>query len=631
MESYDLDSFFNLSLDMLCIAGMDGYFKHANPAFSHTLGWTTEQLLQAPFLEFIHPEDVQRTTDEVEHLSQGRPTISFRNRYRTSDGTYKHMHWTAFPDTKSELIYAIARDETQIVEARRRFELAVEASPTPTLLVDSRGEIILANLAAGTLFGYDEEEMLGQPVELLVPERLRDVHKAERREFSRDPHSRRMSERGELIARRKDGQAVPVEVGLNPIHTEEGLVTLATIVDLTTRKDQDRKREILEQQLRHAQKMEALGRLTGGVAHDLNNVLTAVLANAELLNVTQHRQGAAVEDVYVSELVSAAKRGAMIVKKLLAFSRTEQLALRPINVADTVSDAMEMLRGLLPASIQIESHLVGSTGIVLGDPQAIEQILVNLATNARDVMPDGGTLSVSIEQITMDDVFLEMHGWGRRGEFVQVAVNDSGPGMDAETQSKVFEPFFTTKTEGAGSGLGLSMVYGLVKHHDGFVDVRSAPDGGTTVTLYFPITHEPAPRSPDGVPIDALPRGTETVLVVEDEAAIRSAGQRLLEKFGYRVLTAENGEDALVQFQRHDGDIDVVVCDVVMPKLSGPAFRQKLLEQGKTVPFLFTSGYTAGQLSDQLTDEGNGLTLLPKPWSVQELLLAVRTMIDSSG
>ncbi len=388
-------------------------------------------------------------------------------------------------------------------------------------------------------------------------------------------------------------------------------------------------RGALEAQLRQAQKMEAIGQLTGGIAHDFNNLLTIILSNVELLKseLSTERAGAPAD---LAEIESAARKGAAMVRQLLAFSRTGQLELAPVELPRLLRDLSEMLRRFLPETIDIRVTAEPDAPPVLADRGAVEQILLNLATNARDAMPAGGILGISLERRRIDERFRDAMGEGRAGVYVCLAVSDTGAGMDPAVLERLFEPFFTTKPPGAGTGLGMAMVYGLVRQHGGLVDIESAPGRGTTVRVYFPASAR-ADAAPAGARVSPPQgaAGTETVLLVEDEAGIRRVAQRALERAGYRVLTAGDGVDALDVFRDHAGEIRLVVSDVVMPRCGGPELREAVLKAGYTVPFLFMSGYAArdARAGEQLDVE---LPVLHKPWSVADLLNRVRQVLDAT-
>ncbi len=385
-------------------------------------------------------------------------------------------------------------------------------------------------------------------------------------------------------------------------------------------------RRALEGQLRQAQKMEAIGQLTGGIAHDFNNLLTIILSNVELVksDLLPGEEGAPD----LAEIEAAARKGAAMVRKLLAFSRTGQLELGPVELTRLVRDLSEMLRRLLPETIAVRVTAARDAPPVLADPGAVEQILLNLATNARDAMPLGGALDIVVESRLLDEEFRDAMGESRAGLYVCLAVADTGGGMEPAVLERLFEPFFTTKPPGVGTGLGMAMVYGLVRQHGGLVDVETAPRRGTTVRVYFPAAARgEAPARPRESPPPGA-GGSETILLVEDEAGIRRVAQRALERAGYRVLTAEDGVEGLDVVRAHGGEIRLVVSDVVMPRCGGPELREAVLRAGHSMPFLFMSGYAARDagVAEKLEPD---LPVLHKPWSVTDLLGRVRQMLDA--
>ncbi|MDX2120650.1 MAG: ATP-binding protein [Gemmatimonadota bacterium] len=374
-------------------------------------------------------------------------------------------------------------------------------------------------------------------------------------------------------------------------------------------------RRVVEAQLRQAQKMEAVGQLTGGIAHDFNNLLTVILTNVRLIEHGLPAEAGHVRED-LDELRIAAQRGAEMIKKLLAFSRSGQFTFEPLALERILSESVRLLRRILPASVRIEAQFDPAAPATRTDPAAVQQMVLNLATNARDAMPGGGSLTLALAPFHMTREFVQRRGWGRIGEYAAITIRDTGSGMPPAVMDRLFEPFFTTKPPGVGTGLGMPMVYGLMKQHSGYVDVESAPGAGTSVTLYFPAV--------DGAPAvqraaaPAVPHGGGTILVVEDEASLRRAARRLLERQGYEVLEAAIGEEGLRLAREHRAEIRLVLSDVVMPKMGGPALHAALEREGIAIPFLFTSGY-AGRAMPDGVKLPQGVPLLPKPWDAQEL------------
>jgi nitrogen-specific signal transduction histidine kinase/CheY-like chemotaxis protein len=395
---------------------------------------------------------------------------------------------------------------------------------------------------------------------------------------------------------------------------------IALIEDVTERKN-------LGEQLRQAQKMEAIGQLTGGIAHDFNNLLTIVITNAALLadEIGAERAEMRAE---LGEVQRAAVRGVELVRKLMAFSRRRSVELQPLNLGQVVGDASNDLRRLLPASVEVAVQVEsGASLTVSGDAGAIEQMIFNLATNARDAMPDGGSLRLRVYRAWLDDDHRRTRGWGSPGAYVVLAVSDTGCGMSPSVRARAFEPFFTTKGVGKGTGLGMAMVYGLVAQHKGYTDLHSEEGRGTTVQLYFPAvsseTRGAIVPAADPPPVG----GTERILVVDDEEGIRRTAARVLSKFGYRVDEAMDGEAAMDILRGADSPFHLVLSDVVMPRMGGVALYSALQSEGSSIRVLLMSGHTAEDL-DQLDDPVSGANVLHKPWSITDLLRRVREVLD---
>ncbi|GEM_PF-2131372 len=377
--------------------------------------------------------------------------------------------------------------------------------------------------------------------------------------------------------------------------------------------------------LQAAQKTEALGTMAAGIAHDFNNILTTMVANAELIasGADEEGENGGQEMAHLKE---AARRGAGMVRNMLGFSRKGMLALRPLDLVELAHRQVQLINRLVGDHIEVEYHAEEELPAILADQDAVERILVNLVTNARDAMPYGGELAIQVERERLDRDHHRRKGWGDPGEYVCLTVRDSGVGMDEETLAKIFEPFFTGKEPGEGVGLGMAMVYGLMKQHRGFVDVDSAPGAGTTVRAYFPVAKERAVqarvaprRKPEG--------GSETILLVEDDEAIRRAARRILERFGYTVIVAVDGDEAVEMYREHQSEVDLVLCDVILPKRSGPEFYEAVRRIPGDPPVLFMSGYPARTVRAR-TALDSSLPFLQKPWTVDELAAAVRRTLD---
>ncbi|MFL5261034.1 MAG: ATP-binding protein [Anaeromyxobacteraceae bacterium] len=383
----------------------------------------------------------------------------------------------------------------------------------------------------------------------------------------------------------------------------------------------------LREQLRHAQKLEAVGRLAGGVAHDFNNILTVIKANAEFAVDAMAPTDPVRADV--EEIQSGVTRASDLVRQLLAFSRKQVLKLEPLDLNLSVARVEKMLRRLIGESIELVTAPASPLGRVRADPGQIEQILVNLAVNARDAMPSGGRLSIATSQLDLDDAGVQRRGGTAPGAYVRLSVADTGSGMTPETMARIFEPFFTTKGQGKGTGLGLATVHGIVHQSGGFVDVRSAPGEGSAFDVYLPVwSGAPSVAAPASAAADATGRG-ETVLLVEDEPSVRTALARRLTRCGYHILSARDGEDALEVAARHDGAIDLLLSDVVMPRLGGPglAARLRALRPGTAVVFM--SGHSEEAIAGNGA-VGDAAAFVQKPGDLDALPATLRRVLDAA-
>jgi two-component system, cell cycle sensor histidine kinase and response regulator CckA len=420
----------------------------------------------------------------------------------------------------------------------------------------------------------------------------------------------------ELI--RKDGRRVPVLVGVGPLkqHQDQGVVFL---LDLTERR-------ALEQQFRQAQKMEAVGRLAGGVAHDFNNMLTAISGYADLLREDLTPGHPGHEDV--TEIRKAVDRAAGLTRQLLAFSRQQVLEPRVLDLNELVRNMEKMLRRLLGEDIELITQVDPALAAARADPGQLEQVLMNLAVNSRDAMPDGGSLTIETRNRVVDAAAAAKSPGLKPGRYVTFAIHDTGTGMDQATKARLFEPFFTTKERGKGTGLGLSTVYGIVKQSDGYIEVASELGQGSTFTVYLPhVDESPAASSAAPEPGSLTPRGTETILLAEDDAGVRKIVRETLARAGYTVLDAQDGGEALRLAGMYAGTIALLITDVVMPEVNGRDLATRLVGERPSVRVLYMSGYTDDAALRRAIAEGSS-TYLKKPFGPELLLRRVRAALD---
>jgi len=374
--------------------------------------------------------------------------------------------------------------------------------------------------------------------------------------------------------------------------------------------------------LRQADKMETIGRLTGAIAQQFNELLTAILTRTAALAQSLPRN----RDL--DELKVTAQRGAELVQRLLGFSRHHVLDLQPLILTEFVRDALDSLGRQLPANIEVQFEADEDGGVVEADPAAVKQVLLHLVTNARDAMRNGGTLHVEVRRARLGAADRPLHAWVEPGSYVSVALSDTGVGMDAETLARVFEPFFTTKPVGVGTGLGMSMAYGLVKQHRGYLHIYSEVGQGTTAKVYLPAVRDRGMSEFESVADESLPGGTEAILLVEDDQTMRLAAQQLLSKVGYRVLTAVDGQQGLDAFRAHRADLQLVITDVVMPKLSGFDMYEVIRGESRGVRVLFMSGFPAPNFRKTVGQDPS-VAFVTKPWTASELLAQVRLLLQA--
>jgi len=505
--------------------------------------------------------------------------------------------------------------EPRVLEDKLRILLqVVERCPVSVVITDAQGRIDYVNPRFTEATGLSLADVRGRPPGSLAPDSEPDGTRRELR--------RAMSEgrewRGELLSHRPDGEAVRELASFSPIRDARGGITafVGLLEDVTERRRSEQALAATQQQLLHAQKMEAVGRLAGGVAHDFNNLLNVIVGYAELLSRTLARGD--TRRARIDQILQAAMRAGALTRRLLAFSRNQVLQPRVIDLNAAVGETEQMLRRLIGEHIELVLRLGETVGQVRVDPGQLEHVLLNLAVNARDAMPGGGVLTLATS-------VAEEAPAGAVPHFV-IAVGDTGVGMDEGTRARIFEPFFTTKPTGEGTGLGLATVYGIVEQSGGSIRVESEPGRGTTFRIHLPGVDDPP--EPLAASTSSRPRlrGHETVLLVEDQDALREVVRESLRLLGYRVLVAPDGEAALELARRHEGALDLLVTDIVMPRLSGGALASRLLAERPALRVLYITGHA----TDMVTRHGalEAGVLLEKPFSTEALSQKVREVLD---
>ena len=409
-----------------------------------------------------------------------------------------------------------------------------------------------------------------------------------------------------------------------PVIKNNKVVHVITMVrDITERKKSEAESASLKAQLLQAQKMEAIGQLAGGVAHDFNNILTTIIGYGNILQMKMEKDSPL--RVYIDQILSSSQRAAQVTNSLLAFSRKQVIELRPHRINTIIRGIERLLTRLLTEDIELVIALPDADSTILADLTQMEQVLINLATNARDAMPHGGTLEIKVEPAEMDYGFVKQYGYGESGHYTRICILDTGIGMDEKIREKIFDPFFTTKEVGKGTGLGLSIVYGIIKQHNGYINVMSEPGCGTAFHIYLPIVKAKVGK-PKQPPL-FVRGGHETLLVAEDDTEVRTLLKSVLENAGYTVIEAKDGEEAVSQFKKYKDTISILIADVVMPKRNGKEVYMKIKKM-KPTKVLFISGYTADVVLDKGV-YGKGFNYISKPVSPNEILKKVREVLDA--
>jgi PAS domain S-box-containing protein len=506
--------------------------------------------------------------------------------------------------------------EEALREANQTLESLVQTSPLAIIAIDLEGKVKSWNSAAERIFGWTESEVSGQSYAMVTDHRPEEVDS-----FIKSALEGQTIPALETRRKRRDGSSIDVSISSAALRDGQGKVNgvMAVIADIAGRKN-------LEEQFLQSQKMEAVGRLAGGIAHDFNNLLTAIIGYSQMALLRLPSEDPLRKDI--QEIETAGQRAASLTSQLLAFSRRQVIQPKVLDLNTVVADLSNMLQRLIGEDIELHNSLDSEIGFVKADRGQIEQIVMNLAVNARDAMPEGGKLTIETRGVELDENYASEHLDVCSGPHVMLAITDTGTGMDKETESRIFEPFFTTKEQGKGTGLGLSTVYGIVKQSGGHIGVHSEPGRGTTFKLYLPQVDEDEGR-PIEDPTEMPANGTETVLLVEDESQVRKFAALVLRGTGYKVLEASGGEEALISAQQHKGRIHMLLTDVVMPGMSGKELSERLKQRRPNIKVIFASGYT----DDAILHHGvlgPEMEFIQKPFTPSSLTQKVRQVLGKA-
>ena len=615
--------------------------------------YESSEVLGKPIDMLCPSGDRSRENDVLAMITRGERVLPYETVRVRKDGSPVPvlLSHCAVVDPSGEIVGVVTvhRDDTDRHRARSMFRGVLEAAPDATVCVGGDGRIEFVNDKAVRLFRYEHDELVGAPVEMLVPDEHRVGHSRHRATYFESPSARLMGEGRQLWARRADGTEFAADVSLSgTFATDRGMLVSAAIRDASAwiEAEEERSRlraaaaeERFDGQMHRSRRLESLGQLAGGVAHDFNNLLGIILnytafAAEEVAKAVAEETAAGADPRWrlvaddLDEAYRAAERGALITRQLLAVGGRDVVHPEVVDLGDVVRGVEQLLRTAVGEDVEVRIALAPDLGDVMADPGQLEQVLVNLALNARDAMPGGGTLTIDTENVVIDEAHASQRREGSVGPHVRLRVSDTGIGMERTIVERAFEPFFTTKSAGVGTGLGLATVYGIVNQAGGDIQIYSEPGFGTTVSVLLPLTDVSAEQVGIEEEVEEESKDTKgvTVLVVEDEDAMRALTVRILTRHGYRVMSARCSADAIAAASAHQGEIDLLVTDVVMPHMLGNEMAEQITAADPDVRVIFMSGYAQSVLSARGTLE-RGVALISKPFTEAALLVKIRAVL----
>ena len=597
----------------------EGIILAANEEVARRFGTTVSELIGSSMYGLLPPDVAEERKEHVQEAIRTGNSVRFESaRFgRTIDN-----HIQPIVDQQGSVVSLaiLGIDITNLrkaEEVQRRLAIAIEQSAEAVIITDAEAVIQYVNPATEQITGFKRSEMIGNNPRI----------------FKSGEHDRAFYEQlwntiragnvwsGRIINKKKDGTLYHEDATISPVRDASGKILNFVAV----------KRDITEQlqlsrQLLQAQKMEAVGTLAGGIAHDFNNLLQVVLGYSELVLTDEDLSDQVRNDL--GKVLMAGRNGADLVQRLLTFSRKTEPKLLDLDLNQRVRQIRKFLERTIPKMIDIEMILAENLAGIHADPSQLDQVLMNLAVNARDAMPEGGHLTIETENVSLGEEYVRTHLGAKPGEYVLLSMSDTGHGMDKETLQHIFEPFYTTKEVGKGTGLGLAMVYGIVTQHGGQIRCYSEPGHGTTFKIYLPALVAEREQL-DSATREAMPRGgAETILLVDDEEFVRDLGKRILERSGYTVLTSFNGKEALDLYKRERGQISLVILDLIMPEMGGKQCLEELLKIDPKARILIASGFAANRRTKEATETG-ARGFVGKPYNIKEMLQSVREALDS--
>ncbi|MGR8950770.1 MAG: hybrid sensor histidine kinase/response regulator, partial [Gammaproteobacteria bacterium] len=630
---------FDSSLDGLVILDREGIVIDVNPAILEIDGYSKDELIGQYPPGFRDPKNLATHLEWINRVLSGEK-IRHQARLPRKDGSnyFAEMSSTAIDYEGEQRVLVVVRDvtdrmrkESALKRSQARFQATIVSALDCVISINEAGQILGFNPAAEETFGYSAAEVIGQNMaDIIIPERLREVHNRGMSRYLESGEPRMMGRRVEVTAQRSDGSEFPAELSISASEEASGTVFTGFLRDLTEQKRAADERAMLEAQLRQAQKMEAIGHLTGGVAHDFNNILTGVLGYVEMARDQLDPEADQKLEKYLNRAQRSGEKARDLIRQMLTFSRGDAGQPRPIALTPIVLESLSLLESTVPSSVSITTDLPTELPTVVLDPVHIEQILVNLCINARDAMDNSGKLHVSLRVINGDTCVCSSCSLNLAGDYVELGVTDSGPGIEPALISRIFEPFFSTKETGKGSGMGLATVHGIIHEHGGHIIVDGEKGVGTTMRVLFPAEDSPlreADKDENIVPPRDNGEGLKgSVLVVDDNQQVAEFLEELLSEWGLEVTVFDGGDAALKHFLARPDAYSLVITDQTMPEVTGLQLAEALLKEKPDLPIILYTGYSDVANSDLIEKTGIR-ALVQKPLNIPEFRQTVEQLL----